>query len=148
MPHRQSSGDAVRGGRMLITTTGLNLFRLHSDESGETHLEDVGYSMATTKHGLTAQEIAAREISLHVSYDGPDTTPFETSPARQLVITLAGRAEVEATDGSRRPLEVGTILLAEDLTGKGHRIHELERPRLTLAIPLLDKKRAPTGLIW
>lgn len=133
---------------MLITRTGLNLFRLYADDEGQTHLEDVGYSMATTRHGLTAQDIAASEIGLRVFDGGAETTEFTVSPIRQLVIPLAGKAEVEASDGSRRVLEVGTILLAEDTTGAGHLVHELEQPRLTLLVPLLDKKRAPSGLLW
>ncbi len=132
----------------LITTTGLNLFRLWVDEGGESHLEDVGYSMATTKHGLIAENISSTEIGLRVWDGGAEAPDFTTSPRRQLVIPLAGRSEIEASDGTRRVLEVGTILLAEDLTGSGHRVHELEQPRLTLLVPLHDKKRAPTGLIW
>jgi len=133
---------------MLITKTGLNLFRLFTDADGETHLEDVGYSMATTKHGLTAQDISAATIGLRVWDGGSEAPDFVTSEARQLVIPLAGRSEVEASDGSKRVLEVGTILLAEDTTGAGHRVRELEQPRLNLLVPLMDKKRAPTGLIW
>lgn len=133
---------------MLITKTGLNLFRLFSDADGQTHLEDVGYSMATTRHGLIAENIFASECGIRV-YDGGQEAPeFTVSPVRQLVIPLAGRSEVEASDGSRRVLEVGTILLAEDLTGAGHLVHELEQPRLNLLVPLADKKRAPSGLLW
>lgn len=133
---------------MLISNTGLNLFRLYSGPDGQTHLEDVGYSMATTRHGLIAENIAAAEIGLRVWSGSAELGDFAISPCRQLVIHLAGQAEVEASDGSRRRLGVGTILLAEDLTGSGHRIHEIEQPRLTLLIPLLDKKRAPSGLLW
>ncbi|HZP96393.1 MAG TPA: hypothetical protein VFC31_08690 [Candidatus Limnocylindria bacterium] len=133
----------------LVTKTGLNLFRLYAGPDGETHLEDVGYSMATTKHGLIAQDIAVSEIGLESSTERPSREGgFTVSPCRQLVIPLAGRAEVEASDGTKRVLEVGTILLAEDTTGAGHRIRELEHPRLTLFAPLLDKKRAPSGLLW
>jgi hypothetical protein len=133
---------------MFITKTGLTLFRLYADEAGQTHLEDVGYSMATTRHGLTAQDIAASEMGLHVYDGGTETTEFTVSPVRQLVIPLAGSSEVEASDGTRRVLEVGTILLAEDTSGAGHLIHERDHPRLSLLIPLLNKKRAPSGLLW
>lgn len=133
---------------MLITKTGLILFRLYADPDGTSHLEDVGYSMATTRHGLIAENVAAETMGLQVFDQGPERTTFAVTPVRRLVIPLAGRSEVEASDGSRRTLEVGTILLAEDTTGAGHRIHELEQPRLSLYIPLANKKRAPTGLLW
>jgi hypothetical protein len=133
---------------LLITKTGLNLFRLYSDADGQTHLEDVGYSMATTKHGLIAENVFADEMGVRVWDGGSEAAEFTTSPARQLYITLGGKAEVEASDGSRRTLEVGTILLTEDTTGIGHRVHEIEQPRLVLLVPLANKKRAPTGLLW
>jgi hypothetical protein len=136
-------------GAQLITPTGLNLFRLYTGADGQTHFEDVGYSMATTRHGLIAQDISVAEIGLESSTEPPaEDTGFETSPARQLVIPLKGRVEVEASDGSKRILVVGTIMLAEDTTGAGHRVRELEHPRLTLFAPLADKKRAPSGLLW
>jgi hypothetical protein len=133
---------------LLITKTGLILFRLFADDEGASHLEDVGYSMATTRHGLIAENVAAAEMGLRVFDGGSELAEFGVSPARRLVIPLAGRSEVEASDGSRRVLEVGTILLAEDTSGTGHRVHEVEQPRLSLYIPLADKKRAPTGLLW
>jgi hypothetical protein len=133
---------------MLITKTGLVLFRLYADDDGATHLEDVGYSMATTRHGLIAENVAADELGVRVYDGGAEQPDFGTTPIRRLVIPLAGRSEIEASDGTRRVLEVGTILLAEDTTGAGHRVHELEHPRLSLYVPLANKKRAPSGLLW
>lgn len=132
----------------LLGPTGLNLIRVSTGPDGETHLDDVHYSMAKTKHGLTAQDVQVTEIALHTSVGDAAEPPFEVSPCRQLVIPLAGRAEVEASDGTKRALEVGSILLAEDTSGKGHRIRTLAGPRLLLVAPLLDKKRAPSGLLW
>jgi hypothetical protein len=133
---------------MLITKTGLILFRLFTDADGTTHLEDVGYSMATTRHGLIAEGVAASELGVRVYDGGAEQPDFATTPVRRLVIPLAGRSEVEASDGSRRVMEVGTILLAEDTSGAGHRVHELGQPRLSLYVPLANKKRAPSGLLW
>ncbi len=133
----------------LITRTGLNIFRLYSGSDGQTHFEDVGYSMATTRHGLIAQDIAVAEIGLEASTGSPAAQgAFQVSPVRQLVIPLKGRAEVQASDGTTRVLEVGTIMLAEDTSGAGHRVREIEHPRLTLLAPLANKKRAPSGLLW
>ncbi len=131
----------------LVGKTGLNLIRLYAGADGSTHLEDVHYSMAKTKHGLIAENVQVSEISLYTS-DGGESGGFEWSPCRQLVIPLAGSAEVEASDGTTRVLAVGMILLAEDTSGKGHRIRPLAGPRLLLVAPLLERKRAPSGLLW
>jgi hypothetical protein len=131
----------------LIAPTGLNFVRVFTGPDGATHLDEVHYSMARTKHGLIAENVQVSEIALH-SAASDDDAPFAVSPCRQLVIPLAGKAEVEASDGTKRVLEVGSILLAEDTSGKGHRIRTLAGPRLLLIAPLLDKKRAPSGLLW
>ena len=39
---------------------------------------------------------------------------------RQYLITLSGRGELELVGGQKISLEPGRILLAEDVTGKGH----------------------------
>jgi quercetin dioxygenase-like cupin family protein len=48
-------------------------------------------------------------------------TDWHPSPFRGLVITLSGEAEHEAGDGTRRRFGPGSIFLAEDTTGQGHR---------------------------
>lgn len=131
-----------------MAPTGLDLIRIATGPDGHSHLDDVHYSMAKTKHGLIAENVQVTEISLY-TFDGePEDAAFEVSPCRQLVIPLAGRAEIEASDGARRALEVGSILLAEDTSGKGHRMRTVAGPGLLLIAPLLDKKRAPSGLLW
>jgi hypothetical protein len=132
----------------LIAPTGLNFVRLFTGPDGATHLDEVHYSMAKTKHGLIAENVQVNEIALDAAESAGGDGTFAVSPSRQLLIPLAGRVEVEASDGSKRILGVGQILLAEDTTGKGHRIRTLDAPRLLLVAPLLDKKRAPSGLLW
>lgn len=131
----------------LVGPTGLNLVRVSAGPDGETHIDDVHYSMAKTKHGLIAENVQVNEISLYTSEAGGDSG-FAVSPCRQMVIPLAGRAEIEASDGTRRVLDVGSILLAEDTTGKGHRLRAIVGPALLLVAPLLERKRAPSGLLW
>jgi hypothetical protein len=41
-------------------------------------------------------------------------------PQRLLAVYLSGAGTMEASDGERRELLPGTILLAEDTSGKGH----------------------------
>jgi quercetin dioxygenase-like cupin family protein len=45
---------------------------------------------------------------------------WHNAHARRYVITLTGRGEVELGGGQKITLEPGRVLLAEDLTGKGH----------------------------
>lgn len=36
------------------------------------------------------------------------------------MITVSGRFQIELADGKKIPLEPGSVILAEDITGKGH----------------------------
>ena len=63
---------------------------------------------------------------------------WHNAPRRQYVVLLSGGAiEIEIGDGTVRRLEAGSILLAEDTTGRGHISRSAEnRPRISLFIPL------------
>jgi hypothetical protein len=64
---------------------------------------------------------------------------WHPAPRRQFVVTLSGNAEVEASDGEVRQIGPGTVMLAEDTTGKGHITRGIgSEPRLSLFIPLPD----------
>lgn len=42
------------------------------------------------------------------------------SPARQIFITVSGEYQVTATDGEVRSFPPGSVLVLEDVTGRGH----------------------------
>lgn len=46
---------------------------------------------------------------------------FHNAPRRQFVIPLGGEIEVEAGDGTKRYITTGQALLADDVTGQGHK---------------------------
>jgi hypothetical protein len=62
---------------------------------------------------------------------------WHKAPKRQYVITLSGQWEVEVGDGSKRSFSSGDILLAEDVTGQGHKSKVLgSQPRIYAFVPL------------
>jgi quercetin dioxygenase-like cupin family protein len=65
---------------------------------------------------------------------------FHNAPRRQYVVIMSGAMEIEIGDGTTRALEPGDVLVAEDLTGKGHITRGVgEQPRVSLAVPLVEK---------
>ena len=55
------------------------------------------------------------------------------------MIHLAGSVEVECSDGAKRVLLPGEIMVSENVApGMGHISNELEQPRLQLLIPYVD----------
>lgn len=66
---------------------------------------------------------------------------WHTAPRRQYVVTLSGRGEVELAEGQKIPLNPGEVVLAEDVTGKGHITRSLGPEDLVLLfVPLADQQ--------
>ena len=60
-------------------------------------------------------------------------------PRRQYTITLSGIAEVEVSDGTKRQVGAGDVLLAEDMTGEGHITRVIsDEPRYYIVVALDD----------
>ena len=132
---------------MDITSHGISFVRVYNTDDGESHLEDIEYSLTKTNHGLVTERVAVAEVILRIWHENPDEPAFHVAKQRQFVIHLSGSAEVEASDGSTRTLETGSMLLTEDIGGKGHRIRSLELPRMVMFVPLLVERRTKTGLL-
>ena len=63
---------------------------------------------------------------------------FHVAPRRQLVVNLTGAVEID-TGEEARVFEAGSIMLAEDTTGKGHISRNVDgQPRACLFVPLDD----------
>ena len=98
----------------------MKITRVYTGDDGESHFEDIDVPLVDRgKIGLissleTATGIVFRETD--ANYD----LGFHNAPRRQYVINLDAPVELETGDGTKRILEPGDVLLAEDLTGRGH----------------------------
>ena len=62
---------------------------------------------------------------------------WHVAPRRQFIITLSGEVEIGLGDGTLRRFGAGNVMLADDLTGKGHTTHAVsDAPRVSVAIPV------------
>ncbi len=113
--------------------------RIYADANGESHFQDVEVAMTTAPYntGTISQMIAAKGVMFRVSRDY--LVDWHNAPRRQFVVNVTGTLEVTVSDGEKRRFGPGTILLAEDVTGKGHISQSLGgEERLSLFIPLAD----------
>lgn len=103
-----------------------SVLRIWAGEDGESHLEDVELAfkesdflpsapsmLLTPEEKASSYFIARAPAGLELDW--------HTAPVKELAVYLTGQGEIEASDGTIRPLEPGTILLGEDTTGKGHK---------------------------
>jgi hypothetical protein len=122
----------------------MHYLRIYADESGETHFEEVtlptksrrspaSSSLEELTEGLATDPVYFRRV---VVDHPPEPHP---APTRQFVIHICGEADLEVSDGEVRRVGPGTVVLADDLTGKGHQTRGVgDTVRETLMIPLKD----------
>jgi hypothetical protein len=113
---------AIAGGR--VTDERVTCLRIFADANGETHMEDVDIA-------LRPRQLFKDNPPLRLSDNFPATwcnicyVPSGMhedwhNPQRLLVLWLTGEVEFETSDGNIRRLPAGSVVLAEDTTGKGH----------------------------
>ena len=101
-------------------------YRLYTSKDGQSHLEE----HAPPEH------VGATEIVFRESQPG-EFIDWHTAPRRQYIVTLAGQVEIGLGSGTVYTLGPGDMMLAEDLTGKGHTTRTVgTEPRVSIAIPV------------
>jgi hypothetical protein len=115
----------------------MKVVRIYTGKDGESHFEDVEVplrdlgAIGSISELEEATEIVFRET------DGDYELGFHNAPRRQYVINLDAAIELETGDGTKRVLEAGDVLLAEDTTGRGHISRAVEqKPRRSIFVTL------------
>lgn len=100
--------------------------RIFSDDSGESHFEDIKIPLKESGEIGFLSEIQAvsgiifRKVNPHYDFD------FHQAPARQYIVLQDGAIEIETSLGEKKTFEAGNVLLVEDTFGKGHRTRNLK----------------------
>ena len=110
---------------------GPRLYRIWSDDRGETHLEEINIA---TKGRPTIPGITMNFSGVVTGPPGRGAQLHNTG-ARQFAITVFGQIDVEASDGTRAHLRTGDMSFLEDVTGKGHRTFEEGSQSVFLRVP-------------
>ena len=113
-----SSANHVAAQRHATTT----ITRLYTGADGQSHAEDteVAWRPATLRAELNESESVKVAAAQFLRW--PRGFVWEGHPAskRQYVVIVSGRGEVDVAGGRKVQLAPGRVLLAEDVTGKGH----------------------------
>ena len=121
--------------------TPITVTRIFTGPDGQTHAEEIDVKLAPG--GSSDLSEVVRVTGLQFRRTSPSYfVDWHPAPERQYVITLSGRGELEIAGGKKVPLGPGHILLAEDVTGKGHISRAVgSEDRISLFIPLADQVR-------
>jgi len=117
--------------------------RLYSDDKGESHFEDLEVK-------FQAVDFAPPAPPLDISALGPAEQcsilrakpgwkgDWHPAPFWQLHFYLSGEIEAETSDGEKRRIGAGKIVLVEDTKGKGHRSNVVGKAEVVIAIVKLS----------
>lgn len=100
--------------------------RIWADEQGESHLEEVTYEREVAPAAPGVAELwlspatPVDRLTFVTVRDEGRTPAFHCAPRRQFVVFLDGWVRITASDGESRRLPAGSVVLVEDLEGRGH----------------------------
>ena len=98
----------------------MKIHHLFADKNGESHFEDIEIEFKESNAAgrlsarLPASGIIFREVPPDYDLD------WHPAPRRQYIINLDAGAELTASDGEKRHIGAGEVVLVEDTWGKGH----------------------------
>jgi hypothetical protein len=98
----------------------MRIHNLYEDADGESHFRDIEIEWVEEGRGgklsrrLPATGIIFREVPPVYDLD------WHPAPRRQYIINLDAGVELTASDGERRIIAAGEVILVEDVRGKGH----------------------------
>jgi quercetin dioxygenase-like cupin family protein len=112
----------------------MTITRLYTGSEGQSHAEQLSLDTHPELTSLmAAQGVQFRAVAAGHFMD------WHPAPRRQFVIMLSGQMEIGLPDGSMHRFGPGDVLLAEDVTGKGHTRRVIGgEPRITATIPLAE----------
>lgn len=114
----------------------MKIVRLYTGSDNESHFEEIELEMTRQGVDMVTALHPAHGVMFRTAPPS-HSSDFHNVPRRQYVITLAGHSEIETGDGSLRRFGPGDVMLAEDLTGRGHKTRVVGgQPRHYLFIPL------------
>jgi quercetin dioxygenase-like cupin family protein len=113
-----SSASHVAAQRQATTT----ITRLYTGADRQSHAKDTEIVWRPAKLRPELNDSESVSVTAAQFLRWPRGFVWEGHPAskRQYVIIVSGRGEVDVVDGRKVQLAPGRVLLAEDVTGKGH----------------------------
>ena len=99
--------------------------KIFTDEEGETHFKDVEIELKPVDFAPPAPPINLSSYNPATRYafcvfPSGWYGDWHPTPRKQIFFVLSGESEAQVSDGEVRRFGPGSILLAEDTSGKGH----------------------------
>ena len=118
--------------------------RIYSDSSGDSHFSSEEMAFRSIKFSpqlppvsVTKQNMTSNVVIISAPAGGKADWHFV--PRKQFNIMLFGRIEIEVSDGEVRQFSPGSLIMGEDIKGKGHITRVLSNSDVYFAVITLTK---------
>jgi len=113
----------------------MKITRIYTGDDGHSRFEEIDIPLKDAGDiGRLSEHVAVKSVIFrenHATYD----YDWHHAPQRQYVVMLDGEIEIETSEGHKKSFRGGDIILAEDITGRGHRTRTTNnQPRRSLFI--------------
>jgi quercetin dioxygenase-like cupin family protein len=118
----------------------MHINRVFHGADGQTHFEDLDVPMPPVPDGSYLRSVPRQAgEAIFVSQPPGYHNDWHPAPSPRYFVMLSGSAEVEVSDGEKRVINSGDVVLFEDVAGHGHTMRVLgDKPRLAMHISLSD----------
>lgn len=99
----------------------MRITRLYTGKDNQSHFDDIDIQLKSRgplgffTELTDVKAFFFREVPADYQYN------WHNVVCREYVITLEGKAEIEVSSGDKRRFGKGDVLLAEDVSGQGHK---------------------------
>jgi len=98
----------------------MKVHNIYADADGETHFRDVDVAWAHEGLGGRMSERLPATGVIFRETGGDYALDWHNAPRRQYIVNLDAAVEITVSDGEVRVIGPGEVILAEDVSGKGH----------------------------
>ncbi len=112
----------------------MNYVHLYTGPDGLSYFKDVEVPLAGRGEGTELSELFPAKAMVMRRNTAAYQLDYHTAPRKQYIINLTGTVEIVASGGETRQFGPGSIMLADDTTGKGHISKALTPERLSLFV--------------
>ncbi|MDP3559538.1 MAG: hypothetical protein Q8R79_04200 [Legionellaceae bacterium] len=114
---------------------------LFTGEDGNSYFKNGELPLNLDKNGGMYSPIAVENVVFGKS--PIEQQKWHNTPRKMFIIVLSGVMQIQTSGGEIKDFEAGTVLLANDVTGKGHLTRALhEEPVNYLAVPLISETKS------
>lgn len=106
------------------------IVRIYTGPDGHTHFEDLN----VPAQDLQNVAIQAGTDIVFRRFPADYFSDWHIAPRRQYIFVLSGYMEIGIGDGTTRRFGPGDVVLADDLTGKGHTTRSVGVPRVSATV--------------